>query len=436
VHQVSGYHGYWPVKAREVDPRFGGNDALTAMVQEAHRHGIRIVMDLAINQVHQEHEYFQDPAKAAWFRPATGKTSGPGCLCGSSNDCGWDNARLFCLFAPYMPDINWTNNDAADQFVSDALWWMETFDLDGIRMDAVKHVEPAAIINLTNRVRARFETAGSKIYMFGESFTGDVGLINSYNGPNALDGALDFPMFFSVPEPVFANDSNGLQLAKSQTDQTLTDFPTATMVTFVGNQDLARFITKADPANAGLQGSQWDNLPGAPQGQTPYDREFLAFVNLMTIPGVPLVYYGDEYGEFGGGDPDNRHMLNRAPNLWAPQQGQLARMQTLLKARASLRGLRRGSLYEMWCNSDQWGAGAGDLMAYARIDATDPHQSAVVVLNLTYNPWTGVVVNFPTDLSWTAGTLREELSATDHPFSGSTVTLDVPARGAVILHLE
>src|SRR5262249_20497483 len=90
VHQVSGYHGYWPIKAREVDRRFGGNAALTSMVLEAHRHGIRIVMDLAINQVHQEHEYFVDPGKASWFRAATGKTSGPGCICGSSPECGWD----------------------------------------------------------------------------------------------------------------------------------------------------------------------------------------------------------------------------------------------------------------------------------------------------------------------------------------------------------
>jgi glycosidase len=437
VHTVSGYHGYWPVKAREVDARFGGNDALHAMVSEAHRHGIRIVMDLAINQVHQEHEYFQDPAKAAWFRPATGKTQGPGCLCGSSQDCDWNSpARVFCLFAPFMPDINWTNNDASDQFISDALWWMETFDLDGIRMDAVKHVENACITNLTGKVRDRFETAGTKIYMFGESFTGDVGLINSYNGPNGLDGALDFPMFFSVPEPVFGDDANGLQLVQGQTHQTLSDFPTETMVTFIGNQDLARFITKADPANRNQQGNQWDNLPGAPQGQQPYDRLYQAFESLMTTPGVPLIYYGDEYGEFGGGDPDNRHTMNRAPTLWPEQQNQLSRMQTLLKARASLRGVRRGRYVDVWCNTDQWGAGQGSLMEYARLDDSDPRQSAVVLLNLTYNDWTNVDVNFPTETGWTSGTLNDALSNADYPFTGPHVNVTVPARGAAILHLK
>ena len=198
---------------------------------------------------------------------------------------------------------------------------------------------------------------------------------------------------------------------------------------------MARFITKADPANRDRQGSQWDNLPGAPVGQHPYDRQYLAFAHLMTTPGAPLLYYGDEYGEFGGADPDNRHLMNREPNLWPEQRALLARMKRLLAARAELRGLRRGPLLDLWCNNEQWGQGSGNLMAYARPDA-DPRESAVVVLNLTTNTWTGVVVRFPPQLGWTQGTVRDALGQTTYPFSNSTVTVDVPARGAVVLHLQ
>ena len=427
VHAVSGYHGYWPVKAREVDARFGGEAALKAVVQEAHRHGIRVVMDAVLNHVHADHEYFQDPAKKKWFRT--------GCLCGSSPECGWDNARLTCLFRDYMPDIDWTNNDAAAQFSDDMLWWMESFDLDGIRVDAVKQVEDAAVIDLAGKVRERFETAGTEYYMFGETFSGDVGLIKHSIAPNALDGQLNFPLFFGVPEPVFARDDQGLQQVRSAVQGTLSDFGASPMVTFVGNHDVARFITKADPANRDRQGNQWDNLPGPPQGQVPYDRLFLAMASLMTTPGVPLIYYGDEYGEFGGADPDNRHLMNLAATYFPEQKNQLGRMQGLLKARAALRGLRRGPQQDLWCNEEPWGQGKGNLYAYARTDA-DPRQSAVVVLNLTGNTWTNVVLNFPSSLQWPMGTLREHLSQTDHPFAGSTVTVDVPARGAVVLSLK
>jgi glycosidase len=428
THTISGYHGYWPVKAREVDARFGGAAALKSMVQEAHRHGIRIVMDAVINHVHADHEYFMDPAKKSWFRT--------GCICGSSPACGWDPpSGLSCLFRDYMPDVNWTNNDAADQFVDDILWWMEEFDLDGLRVDAVKQVEDSAITNLTNAVRARFQTAGTDYFMFGETFTGDPGLVKRYIGPYKLDAQLDFPLYLSTPEAVFARDDQGLQQVRSATLGTLSDFGDAPMVDFIGNQDVARFITKADPANRDRQGSQWDNLPGAPAGQVPYDRLFLAFADLMTIPGVPLIYYGDEYGEFGGADPDNRHMMNQPATFFPEQRNQLERMKGLLAARAKLKGLRRGPYVDLWCNTEAWGQGSGNLYAYARTDA-DPHQSAVVVLNITANTWTQVTVNFPASLQWTSGTVREELSGTDHPFSGSTVTVDVPARGAVILSLK
>lgn len=426
-HTVSGYHGYWPVKAREVDPRYGGNAALKSMVREAHKHGIRIVMDAVLNHVHSDHEYFLDPTKADWFRT--------GCTCGSSNECGWDNAALTCLFRTYMPDINWTNNAAADQFVDDMVWWMEEFDLDGIRIDAVKHVEDSAIINLTNRVRQRFETAGTDYYMFGETFTGDVGTIKRYIGPKKLDGQLNFPLFMRMPETVFARDDQGMQQVRAATLASLADFSGAMMVDFVGNHDVSRFITKADPANRDRQGNQWDNLPGAPVGQAPYDKLYLAFAHLMTTPSVPLIYYGDEYGEWGGADPDNRHFLNKEATYFPEQRAQLDRMKKLLAARARLRGLRRGPLLELWCNNEPWGSGQGNLMAYARTDA-DPKQTAVVVLNLTPSTWTGVVVNFPSQLQWSSGTLREELSGRDIPFSGSTVTVDVPARGAVILSLK
>ncbi len=424
---VSGYHGYWPVKAREVDARFGGDAALRSLVKEAHRHGIRIVMDAVLNHVHEDHEYFADAAKKSWFRT--------GCLCGSSPECGWDNAAQTCLFRTYMPDINWTVNEASDQFVSDMVWWMEEFDLDGIRVDAVKHVEDAAIINLTNRVRERFETAGTDYYMFGETFTGDAAAINHYIGKNKLDGQLNFPLFMQMPETVFARDDQGMQQVRSATQASLSNFAGATMVDFVGNHDVARFITKADPANRDRQGSQWSNLPGAPVGQGPYDRLYLAFAHLMTTPAVPLIYYGDEYGEFGGADPDNRHFMNKEATYFPEQRAQLDRMKKLLAARAKLRGLRRGPMVDLWCNSEPWGSGSGNLYAYARTDA-DPRQSAVVVLNLTLNTWTGVTVNFPSSLQWSSGTVREEISGRTLPFSSSTVTVDVPARGAVILSLQ
>ena len=62
----SAYHGYWPVKARAIEPRFGGDPALRAFVTEAHKRGLRVLLDLINNQVHDDHEYVK--THSDWFR--------------------------------------------------------------------------------------------------------------------------------------------------------------------------------------------------------------------------------------------------------------------------------------------------------------------------------------------------------------------------------
>ncbi|MEO1273348.1 MAG: alpha-amylase family glycosyl hydrolase [Myxococcota bacterium] len=84
--RIAAYHGYWPIDAREVEPRFGGNDALKALVDEAHRRGIRVLLDLINNQVHEDHAYVaQHPD---WFRTE--------CICGIDPGCGWSERPLDC----------------------------------------------------------------------------------------------------------------------------------------------------------------------------------------------------------------------------------------------------------------------------------------------------------------------------------------------------
>ncbi len=425
-YQVLGYHGYWPIKAREVDGRFGGNAALASMIREAHRHGIRVVMDTVLNHVHRDHEYFK--AHPDWFRT--------GCNCGS-NGCGWDDtpARFYCLFNQGMPDINWTVPAAAEQFTSDVLWWLDTFDVDGLRVDAAKHIEVEGVAKVGTAVRARYETAGTKYYMYGESYTGNETFLKEYVGPDKLDGQLNFPLWFAVPEPVFGNDSKGLQTAKDTTDWALSTYGDW-MVNFVGSHDSARFITKADEATRSKQGNKWTDLPGQPTDQRAYDRLWLAMVNLMTLPGSPLLYYGDEYGEYGGSDPDNRHMMLFEDKMNGQQKAQLAKMRKLLTARWTIKGLGTGALHEMWCNDEPWGESKGNLWAYARPYAKDLKQSAVVVINLKYESWTGVKVDFPSGLGWTSGTVVDALTDREWSFTNSSVTVDVDGRSGVVLRLK
>lgn len=435
-YRVAAYHGYWPTLARKVDDRIGGDDALQKLVQAAHRHGIRVLMDAVLNHVHEQHEYFQDPQKRSWFRT--------GCICGSPG-CDWTEKRLSCLFASYMPDIDWTVTDASEQFISDTLWWLEHFNLDGLRVDAVKHVEDAAIFNLTARVRERFEQAGTRYYLLGETAMGwregdvatnqsEYDTIKRYMGPNGLDGQFDFVWYHSSAYRVFAYDEKRFLHLDYWTHASLDQFKGSTMVNYLGSHDTSRFATMCtyrDPTpgsafDRNIANNKWDKLPQAPLDDEPYDRQWLGALALFTMPGMPLLYYGDEYGEFGGGDPDNRHRLRIDAQLSPKEKKQLERMTRLLSARQSLRGLRRGKLLTVLLTEDVY--------AYGRPD-DDAKQSALVVLSRLSYP-TSTQVPIPSELGFAPGsTLKDQLSGQTYtaPAPGGRLSVSVPARGGVIL---
>lgn len=432
VH-VTGYHGYWPIKAREVEPRFGGAEALHAMVRAAHARGMRIIMDTVLNHVHEDHEYVA--AHPEWFRTSIN--------CKDNGGWGWDNAPLTCMFNSYMPDVDWTQEAAATQFLDDVAWWVETFDLDGLRVDAVKHMEDDVMGKLGAKMRRRFETTGTDFYMFGETYDGSADLLNKYIGNGQLDGQFDFKRYFDGANQAFLSDGSGLGQVNAATWGSIEAFGDAMMVTFIGSHDVARVISRSDDANRDLTGFTWGTgLPTLSTDQLAYDRVWLAMFHMMTTPGVPLIYYGDEYGEHGGSDPDNRHFMKTSGEMSDQQRAQLDRMEKLGAARASLRGLRRGTFETMWVNEEAWGQGSGNLWAYVRQDPeSDPRQSAVMVMNLTENTWTGVGLHSNdavklTDLGWTDGTVYDLLTGAEYELKAGAVTVDVPARGGVILGLR
>lgn len=437
MHPVAAYHGYWPVQARKVDARLGGDEALHRMVESAHRHGIRVLMDAVLNHVHDQHEYFRDASKKGWFRT--------GCICGTTG-CDWTEKRLSCLFSPYMPDIDWTVPAAADAFIDDTLYWIEEFDLDGLRIDAVKHVEDLAIWNLGTRLRERFEKAGTHYYLLGETAMGwndgtvkdnreNYDTIKRYMGGSGLDGQFDFVWYHGVAYRVFAYEDRRLLHVDYWTHAGLGEWDGALMVNYLGSHDSSRFLTLAtyrDPSGPWARDiafHKWSDLPGPPAlgDRAPYDRLWLGMVSLMTLPGVPLLYYGDEYGEPGGGDPDNRHFMRWNTALSSIETAQLSRMTSLLAARKESRGLRRGDFFTVLLGEDVYG--------YARLDS-DPRQVALVVQNRLATSATAAVPIVP-ELGWPSGSrLRDLLGGSGYTTSGTLLNVTVPARSAIILALE
>jgi glycosidase len=427
-NQVMGYHGYWPVRGREVDPRFGGEEALRALVAEAHAHGIRVLQDFVVNHVHRDHEYFR--AHPEWFRT--------GCVCGT-NACDWTARRLDCLFTDYLPDVNWSVPEAAAQFVDDAAFWIDRFDLDGLRVDAVKHVEDIVAYNLRARLHDEFEASGNRVFLTGETAMGwnDCGLdcnrseydtISRYVGPNALDGQADFVLYHAVPYRAFSSDSRGMLHVDYWTQQSAAQYPAgAVMTPYVGSHDTARFTTLAtyrgqspalDPA---IPGRQWDNVAEAPRDANPYARHRLAMTWVLTIPGAPLVYYGDEYGDWGGADPNNRRLWRAPEALTGDERATLEHVRAAGSARRELLALRTGSYVSL--------AASEDTLVFAR-RAGD--RAAVVALSRAGAART-VTARLPAGMFADGTVLRDRLGGPSVTVTAGAVNVSVGAWGSAIL---
>src|SRR5207247_1540361 len=122
--------------------------------------------------------------------------------------------------------------------------------------DAVKHVEDIAVMNLSARIRAEFEAAGTRVFLTGETAMGwgDCGNCNAneyatiarYIGPHGLDGQADFVLYHAVPYRVFSSDEHGMIHADYWAQQSLVSYPAGAIMTpYIGSHDTARFVTLA-----------------------------------------------------------------------------------------------------------------------------------------------------------------------------------------------
>jgi glycosidase len=130
------------------------------------------------------------------------------------------------------------------------------------------------------------------------------------------------------------------------------------MATWLGNQDVPRPIHSASRhipncRQTSTEKNNWAHQQ--PQDSVPYERLATGFAVLLTNPGLPLIYYGDEIGLAGGGDPDNRRMMPwNDQDLNAHQLTLRDRVTTLNKIRSTNKAITRGRRVTLHKNPDSW----------------------------------------------------------------------------------
>lgn len=300
--KFTGYHGYWPIAPRTIDPRYGTDTELKTLVNLAHQKGIKVILDFVSNHVHQEHPYVSEHRD--WF----GKVKMDD---GSMNIRNWsEETRLTTWFDEFIPSFDYLSApEAIDQVVNDACWWLDTYNLDGFRQDAVKHVPHSFWKKLTSQMKICFPE--KHVYQIGETFGSDE-LILDYVNPAELDAQFNFGIYFNARGPFASEEADFSFLSNVMIENFKTYQPVNLMGNITSNHDQLRFIGLADGQVSFSDNGTERTFSDPPKPVihiSSYDKLVAFHAFNISIPGIPVVYYGEEIGLMGSGDPGNRRPM-------------------------------------------------------------------------------------------------------------------------------
>jgi glycosidase len=353
--ESAGYHGYWVTDFTSVDPHFGTQADMHAFVAAAHARGMKVYLDIIANHTADVIAYRECPTSACPYRsradyPYT-RHGGPAGEVINAGFAGDDAAhqtranfakltRADYAYTPFVPageehlkvpewlndpiyyhnrgnstfsgessdmgdfggldDLMTENPRVVRGFIEIFCAWIDDYRVDGFRIDTAKHVNPEFWQAFVPAMRARAASHGIRnFHIFGEVYTDqvDVALLARHTRVDKLPAVLDFA-FASAVRATVAGTAGTELLARLFADDALYDGGAATALqlpTFISNHDMGRFahfVRSAFP-----QASDNDVVK----------RVTLAHAMLLTLRGVPVVYYGDEQGFAGlGGDQDAR----------------------------------------------------------------------------------------------------------------------------------
>ena len=340
--RFSGYHGYWPIYSTVIDDRFGSPEELRELLDVAHDNGLNVILDYVANHLHINSPVLQEHPD--WVTELMLPD-------GRKNLGLWDEQRLTTWFDEHIPSLDHERVEVVEPMTDSALYWVTEYEFDGFRHDACKHIPLGYWRTLTKKMRTR--VTDRELWQIGETY-GSPELIGSYVCSGMINSQFDFNVYHTALD-VLTRDASVQRLA-DVVEQSIGAYGAHhTMGNITGNHDKARLISLAGGT---LHPDEDHKLAGWTRKievGDPIGYKKLALINAlnMTIPGVPCIYQGDEYGEPGGNDPDNRRMM-RFDGYNEAEQAQLATTRKLTELRREQLSLIYGDLVTLRLTEKVW----------------------------------------------------------------------------------
>ena len=322
------YHGYWGRDFFRTNEFFGSMDDFTELVDTAHNNDIKIVIDFAPNHTSTaEYGEMVFPEDGRLYRDGeliSGfKTDTQGIFNHESwtDFSTWENSIYHSMYG--LADLNQMNG-TVDNYLKDSIdMWLD-LGVDGIRVDAVKHMPMGWQSNWLSDIYEEHET-----FVFGEWFNGGTGNDPEMTGfaNESGMGLLEFRLANAIRGAVGDLSMSMQDLYNVMVDRETSYKEINDQVTFVDNHDMSRFMTLANGNARALEN---------------------AYVLMMTSSGIPTIYYGSEQYATGASDPYNRGDMPGFDTTTTAYQ----LISKLAPLRKSNPALAYGSTQERWVNSD------------------------------------------------------------------------------------
>ncbi len=292
IFEAHSNHKYDTIDYLKVDPAFGDEALLKKLIQECHKRGIRVMLDAVFNHMGDVSPQWQDVLKngaaskyADWFHvnkfPATYT---PGDNFEDAKDLTFD---VFA-FTPHMPKLNTANPEVQKYLLHIARYWIEEFDIDAWRLDVANEVDHG----FWKKFRQVCDEAKEDFYILGEIWHSSQSWLQGDEFHAVMnyaytDAIMGYFVKDEIPMEKMVSEINGqLMLYQDQVNQI--------QFNVLDSHDTPRLLTEA-------------------KGDKDLMKQVVAFTYLQ--PGVPCIYYGDEYSMTGDMDPDCRKCM-----VWDPEE--------------------------------------------------------------------------------------------------------------------
>ena len=301
------YHGYAITDHYQVDPRFGSLAEYKLLVDECHRSGIKVIMDVVFNHVGANHDLIKNLPARDWINEWDGfqKTSyrAPTLMDPYASD---DDRKIMSegWFDYHMPDLNQKNELLAKFLVQNSIWWIETTGIDSYRVDTYAYSDPEFMQKWANTIKKFYPSFNffGETWVHGSPIQAHFTQNNNMNGDfnTELPAVTDFQLYYAINDALGKPQgwTDGVaKLYYTMTKDFVYEDPNRNVV-FLDNHDLSRFYSMV--------------------GED-FDKWKMGIGWLLTTRGIPMIYYGTEILMTGHTDPDAK-VRTDYPGGWQEDQ--------------------------------------------------------------------------------------------------------------------